>query len=296
MKVLVVEDDPGSRTYLKDAVESQGHEVRTAEDGALGLSAFNEFEPDLVLTDIRMPNMDGLELLKAIRRQDFDTLVVMITAFGSEEHVLDALRNRANNYMRKPIELKELLPLVRKYATVVRERALDLELSKMFAGGEFTLRLGNQIDLIYKVADHLASQTACSIEAKDRLSVQLGLAELLWNAIEHGNLGITFEEKSEATEEGGDSLAKLYRERSEDPARAERKIQIDVKIDESGCQWVITDEGEGFDWKNLPDPTDSEGILRFHGRGIFLCRHYFDELEFLGKGNVVRVKKLASTD
>ena len=62
-------------------------------------------------------------------------------------------------------------------------------------------------------------------------------------------------------------------------------------MDQHGCEWVIIDEGDGFDWKSLPNPLNPENLAQPSGRGIFLARMQFDEVEFLGKGNRVRARK-----
>ena len=84
MKVLIVEDDPDVRLLLQTLVADEGHTVEVAVDGAAGLDAFRQFRPDLVFSDIKMPRMDGLELLESIRTEDNDVLFVILTGFGSE--------------------------------------------------------------------------------------------------------------------------------------------------------------------------------------------------------------------
>lgn len=131
MKVLIVEDDPASRKYLLDTVVTEGHDTRASENGEIGLKVYNEFKPDLVLSDIQMPVMDGLKLLEAIREQSNDVIVVIITAFGTEEYAMKALRLGATNYMPKPVRHGELLPLLRKYNSVIENRTVETEILGM---------------------------------------------------------------------------------------------------------------------------------------------------------------------
>jgi len=116
IKVLCVEDDPDSRQYLVDTVTAAGHEAMAAGNGLAGFECFAAFRPDLVLCDIRMPGMNGLELLAAMRKQSAGVAVVMLTAFGCEEYAIKALREGANDYLKKPIRHADLLPLLEKYA------------------------------------------------------------------------------------------------------------------------------------------------------------------------------------
>lgn len=289
MKVLIVEDDPASRNYLKDTVEAEGHETEVAENGETGLKIFKKQLPDLVISDIQMPVVDGLELLEAIRRQSSDSIIIMATAFGSEEYAMRALRLGANNYMKKPIRHAELLPLLRKYNSVIEARTLDHEILGMIVEKNSTMKFDNRFEIIPKIADHLVLETGNSIPENKRFGVNLGLLELLTNAIEHGNLGIGYDEKSVALE--SDTLDSLYKQRQVDTALAGRMVTVAFKMNGTSCEWVITDEGEGFDWKTVRDSFDESKMLDAHGRGILITQMYFDELEYNDAGNAVRVVK-----
>ena len=295
MKVLIVDDDEITLELLDHALMTAGHETAVAHNGKVGLKAFREFNPDLVLTDIEMPEMNGLELLTKIRRERSDTIVVMATGMGSEEYAVEALRLHANDYLRKPVESKELLALVKKYEATLQDQLLTQEITKTIVQSELKMELDNRLDLIFKTVDFLLSQTGDVMDKNDLCGARLGLGEILTNAIEHGNLGITYDDKSAALEHA-DGFTSLIEERLADPALANRKVSVDYKLDESGCEWVIKDEGDGFDWKSLPDPSSGQGLLESHGRGIMLSRFQFDELEYLGAGNIVRLKKYRNRD
>ena len=100
MKVLIVDDDQASLEFMTDSVEVLGHCAITASNGVEGLKAYREFNPRLVISDIRMPEMDGLELLKNIRSECPDASVVMATAFGCEEYAAQALQLGAEGRRR----------------------------------------------------------------------------------------------------------------------------------------------------------------------------------------------------
>lgn len=290
MKVLIVEDDPASRAFLKDTVESLGYETRVAEDGLIGLQAFKEFGPDLVLSDIKMPNMDGLELLREIRKLNSNTIIVMNTAFGCEEFAIKALRLRANNYLNKPIRHAELLPLLRKYAlTVQKQTHLDIAQKKEV---DFSMTMENNIEAIPDVVDRLIQKTGNALSENDRLDVRLGLMELLTNAIEHGNLEITFEDCFEALNKGIEGLNKLHQKRLTNPALAKRRVTVKYKLCDTVCEWVIADEGKGFDWRKFLKQSQTGNFLdNVEGKGIFISQFHFDKLEYTGNGNTVRATK-----
>ena len=114
-RILVVDDEPGIRVMLSAALKREGHEVQLATDGPSALALLEAGSVDLIVTDIRMPGMTGIELLDAAKRIDPNLSVIMMTAFGSKDTVLDALRLGATDYVEKGDKLKdELLLRIRK--------------------------------------------------------------------------------------------------------------------------------------------------------------------------------------
>jgi two-component system, NtrC family, response regulator PilR len=114
-RILVVDDEPGIRVMLSAALKREGHQVQLATDGPSALALLEAGPVDLIVTDIRMPGMTGIELLDAAKRIDPHLSVIMMTAFGSKDTVLDALRLGATDYVEKGDKLKdELLLRIRK--------------------------------------------------------------------------------------------------------------------------------------------------------------------------------------
>jgi len=107
-RVLVVDDDPSIRKIIADRMRAQGHEVEVAVDGEAALGAVAEFDPELVLLDMKMPEMDGFEVLEALRRSESPPQVVMITAHGSIERAVRAIQLGAADFIAKPFEAAQL--------------------------------------------------------------------------------------------------------------------------------------------------------------------------------------------
>jgi DNA-binding NtrC family response regulator len=116
-RILIVDDDPGGRTTLAELLRDEGYSVETAADGFKALPKLEEQAPDLLLTDLHMPGMDGIELMKRAWEDDPERAVVMMTADGSVETAVAAMRLGAADYLRKPINFDEL--------TVVIDRVLE---------------------------------------------------------------------------------------------------------------------------------------------------------------------------
>jgi DNA-binding NtrC family response regulator len=107
-RVLVVDDDPSIRKIIADRMRAQGHEVEVAVDGEAALGAVAEFDPELVLLDMKMPKMDGFEVLEALRRSESPPQVVMITAHGNIERAVRAIQLGAADFIAKPFEAAQL--------------------------------------------------------------------------------------------------------------------------------------------------------------------------------------------
>ena len=113
--VLIVEDDAATRRLYKFLLTNGGYPVLEAEDGVAALEQLAAHRCDLVITDMNMPRMDGMELIQAIRRDYSSVYVIMITAFGTPDTEKQALRNGANDYLAKPFDFEELERRVRTF-------------------------------------------------------------------------------------------------------------------------------------------------------------------------------------
>ena len=112
-KILLVDDAAFMRKMIMDTLSKNGYtDLYEAVDGADAVAKFDELAPDLVVMDITMPNMDGLEALKAIRAKDGSANVVMCSAMGQESMVMDAVRSGAKDFIVKPFKPDRVLKTV----------------------------------------------------------------------------------------------------------------------------------------------------------------------------------------
>jgi len=113
-KVLVVDDEQGMREFLTMLLEKQGHRVITAAEGEQALQLVAEQTPDLVISDLRMPNVDGIGLLAGIRKQYPELPVILVTAYASSDSTIQAMRLGADDYITKPFRIGEIRLVVEK--------------------------------------------------------------------------------------------------------------------------------------------------------------------------------------
>jgi two-component system response regulator (stage 0 sporulation protein F) len=123
MKILVVDDEEGARDLFNTILTDEGYDVALANGGEEALGIFKSNPFDLVITDIKMPVMDGLQLLQEIRKMGSKTDVIMVTAYGEVESYLKAMSLGAAEYINKPIRIKELKQIVHKVLTEQRARS-----------------------------------------------------------------------------------------------------------------------------------------------------------------------------
>ncbi len=111
-RILLVDDDASLREVLTFALRDRGHAVETAPDGRAALTVLESFRPEIVITDLKMPGLDGLEVLKRVLEVDSSIPVILLTAFGSIEDAVEAMRRGAYSYLTKPYNREELLVTV----------------------------------------------------------------------------------------------------------------------------------------------------------------------------------------
>lgn len=133
-QILVIDDERSIRNTLKDILEYEEHKIELAEDGVSGIEAFQKTKPDLVLCDIKMPEMDGMEVLAQLNELNSDVPVVMISGHGNIETAVESIKKGAYDFISKPLDLNRLLVTVKnaleRQDLVVETKRLKKKISK----------------------------------------------------------------------------------------------------------------------------------------------------------------------
>jgi DNA-binding NtrC family response regulator len=138
-KLLIIDDEKNLVNVMRINFEKKGYNVRTANNGTDGLELFKKFLPNCVLTDLRMPDINGVDVLKAIKRIDFDIPVIIITAYGSVEKAVNAVKLGAYDFISKPFDFEKLHKMIKEaidmYLIVRNEKSyLSSAIERAFPG------------------------------------------------------------------------------------------------------------------------------------------------------------------
>ncbi len=288
--ILVVDDSATDRTRIAGLLSRMdGYEVITASGGAEAKDIVAATAIDLVLTDLQMPEVDGLELVRDIRLHHADVPVVLMTGTGSEEIAVQAMKAGAANYVNKTAGPQWLRENIERVLASQGEIQSHKELLKSLCRDDYEFQLDNDRSLMASTARFLrqAAQSTGLCAASDLPRLGIAMEEALLNACLHGNL-----ELDSALREGdGDQFNEMALERSVRQPWMDRRVTVRASISPKQFKVEITDDGPGFDPSCLPDPTDPENLLKPHGRGIMMMRLFLDEVHWNERGNRVTMIK-----
>ena len=162
--ILVVDDESEIRALLTDLLKDEGYKVRPAKNGAEGLAAVAKEMPDLVMMDIKLPDQDGLAILRQLKREHPDLEVIVMTAYGGSSSAIKAMEHGAYDYVTKPFEMDDLLATLKRvfeHADMSSEvSALRLELGKSAAERERMVGGSKPMMEVFKLIGKVASSDA----------------------------------------------------------------------------------------------------------------------------------------
>jgi CheY-like chemotaxis protein len=284
--VLVADDDPEILHMIRHILEAEGLEVQAAGDGREAREVLEQNAEILsaVLLDWRMPHMSGIELLRWVKEQPDcrDIPVIMQTGMNAPEQIREGIEAGAFYYLTKPFDKRLLLSIVQAAVTDSRYRKSLLARLKesenpfqLLTDGTFRFRtLAEGERLALWIAN------ACPSPAK-----AMDIAELFINAVEHGNLGITYEEKSELVD-GGRWDVEIER-RLALPENKDKSVLVTVRKNSEKMTVLVQDSGPGFDFSAYLNFSEERAVHN-HGRGIAMANASM-HLEYLETGNKVLV-------
>ncbi len=264
-----------------------------AKHGKEALEIIAREPPDVVLTDLLMPEMDGLELVERIKKDYSTTPVILMTAHGSEEVAVKALHTGAANYVPKANLTRDLVHTIREVlvaASMKRDEQRALACLDV-ADLQFVLgvQAGDHEPLVGYLQEQLRVWKLCG--DADLIRIGTALHEAFVNAVEHGNLEL----HSDLRNDPNGAYQRLGNQRRRQKPYCERKVWVHANLTREAVRITIRDQGPGFDPSRLPDPTVPENIGKISGRGLLLIRTFMDDVRFNETGNEITLIKKKAT-
>ncbi len=291
--VLVVDDSPVDRHLAGGIIHKmEGWHAVFAAHGreALDVLARQPHQlPDAVLTDLLMPEMDGLELVQAVRGKYPHLPVILMTAHGSEDVAIQALQNGAASYVPKKFLARDLAETLDQIVSTSHVNRNQQRILDSLVHHETRFVLENDTSLVAPLVGHLEQtlerMKAC--EPSGMILVGVALHEAFTNAILHGNLELD----STLRETDEKHYYRLAVERRDQEPYRERRVHVNVTVNRQEAVFVVRDDGPGFDPALLPDPTDPANLGRVSGRGLLLIQTFMDHVEHNPRGNQITMIK-----
>ena len=258
-------------------------------DGSDALAKMNFKAPDIVVTDLDMPSINGLKLVELIHQSYPAIPVILMTARGSEEIAVKALQAGASSYVPKRQLNYQLSETVRQVLQAAQHTRAHLRLKRRLVRYEVEFCIENDQELISSLVqflqDAVTEMGAC--DESDRVRIGVALQEALTNACFHGNLELS----SSIRETDHRAYYDMAIQRIGAKPWSDRRIRISGRFTPDEVEFIIRDDGPGFDPKCLPDPRDPANLERPCGRGLLLMYTFMDAIQYNETGNEVRLTK-----
>lgn len=283
--ILIVEPCAETLAMVMEEAKTRGLSPLTAPDPQVALAMLDMASPDVLLTDLFLPEPDGLRFIREALKRSARTAVIATTGAGNEQALLEAVRAGAGDCLYKPALAKELGMALDRALQRIPRTIDDVPGIEQL---EYRVVIGTDPGDVESCVTWLIENTAMGIPETKRLHLRTTLIELIVNAVEHGSLEIFYQEKHEAL--STDRFEALIEERRRNPRFATRRVIVRALYDKfhRRMRYAITDEGNGFTWNRFvrrPDqPYDG---CDANGRGVFLAKAFFPDLTYNERGTEV---------
>jgi anti-sigma regulatory factor (Ser/Thr protein kinase) len=294
-RVPVVSNDPTLIDRIAPLVAAiEGYEPFWVEEGDAALSCIEIELPELVIIDVHSESEDAQKLLEAMSEDPWllhGGVILLCKDLAEAQKLANTVKvNVVATVQRGVLErqLATVLDVLRGCKRILFQREIGADfvghIAAAFELKSDPLAAATHANLI---CNFLYNSNKVSVERKG--AVRTALVELLINAIEHGNCGITYEEKAAHLEAGGDPMELIARH-TQDPTLAARRVRFEYTIYPDSVVFTIADQGGGFDWKKRLEELKGDDVWALNGRGILMATESADTLAYNESGNEVQVK------
>jgi CheY-like chemotaxis protein len=293
--ILLVEDSPTQAMQMKLLLESASHQVVCCDDGTAALEHLASGTNELVVTDLELPVMNGLDLISKMRLDFPQIPAVLVTGQGSERLAAEALKIGATAYVPKTMVDEMLLGTVEDVLGVARTDRSYAELIDCTQENRLVFQLPNNPRLLVTAID-LTMQLASGMQlltGVERYRVATALQHAAFNALFRGNLELTHDEwiQCSISSYESDAQSPLIQDRLNSSPYKDRTIVYDARLMRDVIRITIRDHGPGFDTRSIPKLDDASAIDDERGRGLVLIQRFFDKVVFNERGNEITLVK-----
>ncbi len=281
--ILIVDDSDVDLLLMERLLNEPGFTIVTAGNGVQALEKIQDWSIDLILTDLQMPKMDGLQLVREVRKRHPHLPIILTTGQGSEEIAAEALQAGASSYIPKTKLSGMLASTVKEVLDILNTERSYEELISHSLGARFQFDLSSDPKLLPQMVDFcqrmLHSMTM--LDRIDRLRIVIAIDQALHNALYRGNLELGSHHRIESRDF---AVSDIVEERLNTENLAERKIGVIFEIKPARLLIRIQDDGPGFDTSSVGSWDDPSL------RGIILMNAFMDSVVYNDKGNVVEMR------
>lgn len=293
--ILVVDDSPVERLLVESMLmRNPSYRVVLAENGRQAVEMIAAERPHLVVTDLLMPEMDGLELIRHVRREYPNLPVILMTAHGDETTAFESLEAGAASYVPKSRRAERLIETVDRVVSHSLTQRNRQRLGECILEYNCRFWLENDLRLLRTFVDHVQQIMADQEfgDAVERIRMSEALEESLMNAMYHGNLEIDEHELARVRAELDDHLlTRLVDERRRAPHIRERHILVVVHLTPTDVRFVVRDQGRGFSTQFVTNRKAADRFEQGRTRGLTLIESLMDEVSYNAQGNEMKMHK-----
>ena len=285
--ILLVEDSATQAAMIRGLLEQDGHRIDVAKDGHEALASIENERPDLVITDLMMPNMNGCELTREIVNRFESIPVIVVTAHGDEGLAVDALADGAVNFVPKSL-------LGARLVSVVGELCQRLKADRQAAGSkasmvvpEFIFEIQSDLCAAGPIANYIQKTLAfAGIPVLTRFRITSAVFSALVNAICYGNLDLRGDEQKVQELISGQQTA----------AECSHKVRLVLSVGPSDVRVSVAHDGPGTMTRTTPAPGTPESFDLEDCRGLMLITSFMDQVMFNQiRNEVVLVKQTVAS-
>lgn len=259
--ILVIDDDESILRLLSKFLKSEGHKVVTFTNGNSALEFFKNEKFDLVITDMYMPDLDGLDIIRNIKDIDQNTPIIVLTAAGSITNVVQSLKLGAFNYMAKPVNINEVREIIQKAFLTSATNRQQKNFYAFLQSAVSVFKIKSAVEHLEEISYYLNNMLVF-YGFSSNWQIQLAFTEAFTNAVCHGN-----------------------------NSSPDKFVLCEIAFSKDEVKISIEDEGAGFKVPDLETYKLNDDIYAGSGRGIFLINSYMDSVEFNEKGNKITMTK-----